>query len=163
MKRIILFSLMWGLISFAYAGTEIIPGLEYEVNGNRVTVSGANVWGLNFNLQPDDLSTLSSVQCLLPIAYIPEYPPFVWFEDYHMLSGGAALTSPHTGGIVSFNFEPTASSINFIYSSLLGTSEIAVNGQVVNLVGYSMIVPEPATIALLAAGGFFLTRRKKYN
>lgn len=163
MKKAIILSLVLGVVSLACAGIEIIPGLEYEVSGNTVMISAMNWVGFNFNLQADDCSVLSDIW-VYPgnIGYI--WPPKYWYPEYCAALGLGASTGtsgPVSGTIVSFDFESTAEKINFFYSPFAGGSEIVIGGQVIDLTGYSMTVPEPATVSLISLGGLFLAYRRK--
>ncbi|MCE5186718.1 MAG: PEP-CTERM sorting domain-containing protein [Planctomycetaceae bacterium] len=152
------------IVSTAFAGIDLnaITGLSYEVNGSTLTIYGVHFSSMTFVLQADDLTELTNPICHLPIAYIPENPPPIqWSPDEQALLCVASTFDEYTGAILSFDFAPTASTINFLYSSAFGAPTIVIGSHAHDLTGYSMTVPEPVTMLLLASGGLLLISRRK--
>jgi hypothetical protein len=158
MKKLLALVMVLGIASLAAAGTEIVPGLEYEVAGNTLTLVGSGVGGFLISLESNDGSELSNG--VVAPGFTAVNDSGSWY--YGQWTGAsAANTSDVDGPIFSVDFAPGASELTFVYSGIVGASEITIGGQAIGLVGRTMIIPEPMTMGLLGLGGLFLARRKK--
>jgi hypothetical protein len=156
MKKLLVLALVLGVASLATAGLTV-PGLTYEVTGNTVTISGADVGGFLMSLEADDGSVLSNG--VVAPAFTAVNDAGMWY--YGQWTGAsAANTSDVTGPIFSIDFAPSATELTFVYSYIVGASEITVGGVAQSLVGQSIVVPEPATMGLLGLGALLLRRKK---
>ena len=147
-----------GISSLASAGYEIVPGLEYEILGNTFTLTGTDVTGYLFNLQPDS-GILSNVFINTDFSF--QYPG-VWYSSYGLLAAEASVgtSSAVTGTIFSIDFTPGAKELTFVYSSFVGDSTIWIGGEEILLTGKGTSIPEPVTLLLLGMGGVLIRKRK---
>ena len=160
MKKAIVLSMVLSVAQMACAWLDI-PGLSYEVQGNTLIFSAENCTGFSFQLMPSTGNGNDLFNDVIAAGFTTANHG-VPYGSYGFIGVGASTgaSAPITGVIYSVDFGPGVMNLEFIYSPLAGGSDINLDGQVINLEGYSL-VPEPVTLALLGLGGLFLTRQRQ--
>ena len=168
MKKLLVLALVCGIASLATAGMQIVPGLEYDIVGDTVTISATSpVIAFSLAILSPDAGTLTPVSQGLAAGGIGSAPADLGLTTYP--AGAIAFASGTTGSatgklgvIYSFTFSPEVQMISILNDTEWGAANSDVTfqgGETVSLAGIQ-IVPEPATLALLGLGALVLRRKK---
>jgi len=162
MKKLLVLTLILGVASLATAGLDLgtINGLSYEVAGSTVNISSSvGVTGYLINLAADDASALSNA--VIPGGFgAVNSPGLFYYGAWVGASASVGTNADRTGVIFSIDFTPGAQKLTMVYSSAVGAPSITIGGAAVDLTGYEIALPEPATMVLLGLGGLLMARRK---
>jgi len=162
MKKFLVLALVLGLATMATAGDlAAIADMGYTVIGDTVTITTTGSVA-NFNLQlSPDAGTLTAGNASTNFGYVSDGVPDL-AETGIMGAAGAVTSVPpvyQTGTLYTFTYDGTE--LVTLGDSILGTSSVQwENDDVISLVGATITIPEPMTIALLGLGGLFLRRKK---
>ena len=163
MKKLLVLTLVLGIASLASAGLDLndLDGVSYAVDtGTQVITISTTLenTGFGMNLLPD---VAMGVTPAPDAYYLVLNDPGFWYGNFgegHVLIAGST-TTPTTGDLLTIGYAAGVTNID-IYDGMFGLSEIFAAGGNVSLNGYSMTIPEPATMAILGLGALLIRRKK---
>jgi len=176
MKKLLALILVLGMASLAGAGLQtLVPGLDVDVDTDAKTITfiapaaaatdGGSVIGLGLGVMVPDAGAIGFVSTAfgtggegMPGADLG-YPEGSWAA----YSGVNLTGNGNIGVLAVFSYAGDPTKVDLFNEEMigLGNSEVSFrDGSTVSLAGMSIIIPEPATMALLGLGGLFLRRRK---
>jgi len=171
MKKLLVLSLVLGIASLASAGLDLntVEGIDYTVDtvAQTVTVTGT-VRAFFLSFVPDagsiEVTSVNSSFASSGVGADPvdlgltSYPAGSWVTA----SGSTNSTSSVSGVLFVLSYEGAVSEITLVDETewYLGNAELNIDGTTVAVAGYTIAVPEPATMALLGLGALVLRRKK---
>ena len=171
MKKFLVLTLVLGVASLASAGV-LTAGLEYEVDtvAKTITITGTDLVGFSFGVLQADAGAVSGIDTGLFTTGGTGSAAEDLGLDYAYgvgalvgASGSDTSGNGITGVAFTLGYDAGATTITILPEDQWGLGDASASfkdGSSVDLTGFVMNIPEPATLALLGLGALVLRRKK---